>query len=187
MAPATKGGLHFLERSEGGLFSSGEARLSGFSRQRRHKKWRPKGRRTSPAQRCYITPEGESPQPVREASAGPRQTPWRPRPNGPAAPSTLAATPRQPSGIPASTAQVPVPIPTTPQAPTTAALLERSDATFLHNPWHRGPEARWMPSAPLRRRRRPLSAFPLSSPISNLPDGTYHSACRAYSYPPDRC
>ena len=33
---------------------------------------------------------------------------------------------------------------------------ERSDATFLHNPWHRGPEARWMPYAPLRRRRRPL-------------------------------
>ena len=116
-----------------------------------------------------------------------RTEPLAPRAKGPAAPSTLAAKPRQPSGIPASTAQVPVPIPTTPQAPTTAALLERSDATFLHNPWHRGPEARWMPSAPLRRRRRPLSAFPLSSPISNLPDGTYHSACRAYSYPPDRC
>ena len=49
VAPATKGGMHFLERSEVGLFSSGEARLSGFSRQRRHKKWRPKGRRTSPA------------------------------------------------------------------------------------------------------------------------------------------
>ena len=30
-------------------FSSGEARLSGFRRQRRHKKWRPKGRRASPA------------------------------------------------------------------------------------------------------------------------------------------
>ena len=26
-------------------------------------------------------------------------------------------------------------------------------ATFLHNPWHRGPEARWMPCAPLSRRR----------------------------------
>ena len=33
-----------LERSEVGLFSSGEARLSGFRRQRRHKKWRPIGR-----------------------------------------------------------------------------------------------------------------------------------------------
>ena len=45
---------------------------------------------TSPAQRYYITPEGESPEPVREASAGPGQNPWRPGPSGPAAPSTLA-------------------------------------------------------------------------------------------------
>ena len=37
--------------------------------------------------------------------------------------------------------------------------LERSDATFLHNPWHRGPETRWMPYAPLRRRRRPLREY----------------------------
>ena len=42
-------------------FPTGEARLSGFSRQRRYKKWR-RRRRTSPAQRYYITPEGESPQ-----------------------------------------------------------------------------------------------------------------------------
>ena len=28
---ATKGGMHFLERSEVGLFPSGEARLYGFS------------------------------------------------------------------------------------------------------------------------------------------------------------
>ena len=47
---------------------------------------------------------GRSPQPVREASAGPGQNPWRPGPKGPAAPSTFAAKPRQPSGIPASTA-----------------------------------------------------------------------------------
>ena len=32
-------------------------------------------------------------------------------------------------------------------------------ATFLHNPWHQGPEARWMPYAPLRRRRRPLREY----------------------------
>ena len=51
----------------------------GFCRQRRHKKWR-RRRPTSPAQRYYITPEGESPQPVREASAGPGQNPWRPGP-----------------------------------------------------------------------------------------------------------
>ena len=33
---------------------------------------------------------GRSPQPVREASAGPGQNLWRPGPSGPAAPSTLA-------------------------------------------------------------------------------------------------
>ena len=32
-------------------------------------------------------------------------------------------------------------------------------ATFLHNPWHQGPETRWMPYAPLRRRRRPLREY----------------------------
>ena len=65
-------------------------RLYGFRRQRQHKKWRPKGRRASPAQQYYITPEGESPQPVREASAGPGQNPGSPGPSGPAAASTLA-------------------------------------------------------------------------------------------------
>ncbi len=98
-------------------FSSGEARLSGFRRQRRHKKWR-RRRRTSPAQRYYITPEGESPQPVREASADPGQNPGSPRPKGPAAGSTLTPVRAcQPSGILESTAQVPVPIPTAPKAP----------------------------------------------------------------------
>ena len=91
MAPATKGGMHF-RHPPGRLygFPTGEARLSGFRRQRRHKKWRPIGRRTSPAQRYFITTLGGSPQPVREASAGPGQNPWRPGPSGPAAPSTLA-------------------------------------------------------------------------------------------------
>ena len=97
-----------LERSEVGLFSSGEARLSGFRRQRRHKKWR-LWRRTSPVgtvsqpigkpfngqakgllwltwrsyagpPQYFIPPEGGSPEPVREASAGPGQNPWRPGP-----------------------------------------------------------------------------------------------------------
>ena len=36
------------------------------------------------------TSRGRSPQPVREASAGPGRNPWRPGPSGPAAPSTLA-------------------------------------------------------------------------------------------------
>ena len=44
----------------GSLRSPG--RLYGFRRQRRHKKWHPKGRHTFPAERYYITPEGESPQ-----------------------------------------------------------------------------------------------------------------------------
>ena len=42
----------------GGRISSPAVRLYGFRRQRRHKKWRPKGRRTSPAERYYITSEG---------------------------------------------------------------------------------------------------------------------------------
>ena len=40
--------MHFLARRAVVWFSSGEARLSGFRRQRRHLYWRPKGRRTSP-------------------------------------------------------------------------------------------------------------------------------------------
>ncbi len=48
---------------------------------------------------------GRSPQPVREASAGPGQNPWRLGPSGPAAPSTLTPVRAcQPSGILASTA-----------------------------------------------------------------------------------
>ena len=43
---------------------------------------------------------------------------------------------------------------------------ERSDATSLHNPWHQGPEARWMPYAPLRRRRRPLREYWKAPPRS---------------------
>ena len=56
------------------------------------------------------TSRGRSPQPVREASADHRQNPWRPGPSGPAAPSTLAAKPRQPSGIqlPADSSQRPM-------------------------------------------------------------------------------
>ena len=137
VAPATKGGK---------CISSPAGRLYGFSRQRRHKKWR-LWRRTSPAgtvsqpigkpfngqakgllwltwrsyagpPQYYITPEGESPQPVREASAGPGQNPDSPGPKGPAAGSTLTPVRAcQPSGILESTAPVPVPIPTAPQAP----------------------------------------------------------------------
>ena len=69
VAPATKRGA----------FPTPAGRLYDFRRQRRHKKWR-LWRRTSPAQRYYIPPEGESPQPVREASAGPGQNPGSPGP-----------------------------------------------------------------------------------------------------------
>ena len=89
-------------------FPTGEARLSGFSRHRRHKKWRPKGRRTSPAQRYYITPEGGALNPPVRRSRS-QAEPLAPRAKGPAAPSTLAAKPRQPTGIQESTAHVPVP------------------------------------------------------------------------------
>ena len=52
---------------QGGMpFPTPAGRLYGFRRQRRHKKWR-RRRRTSPAQRYYITPEGESPQPACKA------------------------------------------------------------------------------------------------------------------------
>ena len=143
MAPATKRGAFPTPAGRLACFPSGEARLSGFRRQRRHKKWRAKGRRTSPAgtvsqpigkpfngqakgllwltwrsyagpPQYYITPEGESPEPVREASAGPGQNPGSPGPKGPAAGSTLTPVKAcQPSGIPESTA--PVPIPTAPK------------------------------------------------------------------------
>ena len=46
----------------------------------------------------YIPPEGEALNlPVRRSRS--QAEPWRPGPSGPAAPSTLAAKPRQPSGI----------------------------------------------------------------------------------------
>ena len=57
VAPATKGGD--LPRPPGQLacFPTPAGRLYGFRRQRRYKKWS-RRRRTSPAQRYYITPEG---------------------------------------------------------------------------------------------------------------------------------
>ena len=105
--------------------------------QSRYKKWR-RRRRTSPAQRYYIPPEGGRPEPVREASAGPGQNPWRPGPKarrrhqpsrrkttvgrlngrpfygqakGQLRPTCTSYTgcAHQPSGILESTAQVPIP------------------------------------------------------------------------------
>ena len=96
VAPATKGGNVF-PRPQGGCMVL--AAKGGI------KKWRPKGRRTSPAQRYYIPPEGGSTQPACKASADHRQNPGSPGPKGPAAGSTLTPVRAcQPSGILESTA-----------------------------------------------------------------------------------
>ena len=114
-------GVHFLARRAVVWFSSGEARLSGFRRQRRHLYWRPQGRRTSPAQRYYITPEGGALNPPVRRSRSQAES-WQPRAKGPAAGSTLTPVRAcQPTGIPESTAQVP--IPTAPKAPEPSSPL----------------------------------------------------------------
>ena len=61
-------------------FPSGEARLYGFRRQRRHKKMAPQRAPYLASAAVLYTSRGRSPQPVREASAGPGQNPWRPGP-----------------------------------------------------------------------------------------------------------
>ena len=53
-------------------------RLYGFRRQRRYKKWRPKGRHTFPAERCYIPPEGGALNPPVRRSRS-QAEPWQPR------------------------------------------------------------------------------------------------------------
>ena len=57
-APACGGKVVAPSHQRGKCISSPAGRLSGFRRQRRHLYWRPQGRRTSPAQRYYIPPEG---------------------------------------------------------------------------------------------------------------------------------
>ena len=67
-SPTTKwgGGRWWRQPPKGECISSPAGRLYGFRRQRWYKKWR-RRRRTSPAQRYYITPEGESPEPACKA------------------------------------------------------------------------------------------------------------------------
>ena len=65
MLPTGQGGG--VSHQRGNAFPTPAGRLYGFRRQRRHKKWRPKGRHTFPAERYYITSEGESPQPACKA------------------------------------------------------------------------------------------------------------------------
>ena len=126
VAPATKGGMHF-QRPQSGcpVFAAKGGIYTGA----------PKGAHLASAAILY-TSRGRSPQPVREASAGPGQNPWRPGPRGPAAPSTLTPVRAcQPSGIPESTAQVPVPIPTAPQALTSSLKKHRFlPVLFFYNP-----------------------------------------------------
>ena len=79
-------------------------RLYGFRRQRRHLYWRPQGRRTSPAQRYYITTLGGALNPPVRRSRS-QAEPWQPRARGPAAASTLTPVRAcQPTGILESTA-----------------------------------------------------------------------------------
>ena len=70
VAPATKGGMHF-QRPQGGcpVFAAKGGIYTGA----------PKGAHLASAAILY-TFRGRSPQPVREASAGPGQNPWRPGP-----------------------------------------------------------------------------------------------------------
>ena len=111
-APRGEGGGASHQR--GNAFPTPAGRLSGFRRQRRHLYWRPKGR--PPRQRSdtiYLPRAEPSTRPGGVSRS--RTEPLAPRAKGPAAPSTLAAKPRQPSGIPESAAQVPIPIPTAPK------------------------------------------------------------------------
>ena len=70
--------MHFLARRAVVWFSDGrKPGCKGFIQN-----WRLlsiKRRRTSPVERCFIPPEGESPQPVREAVSRSRTEPWQPR------------------------------------------------------------------------------------------------------------
>ena len=56
--PPLAGERWWRQPPKGECLSSPAGRLYGFRRQRRHLYWRPKGRRTSPAQRYFIPPEG---------------------------------------------------------------------------------------------------------------------------------
>ena len=71
VAPVTKGEMHFRRPQDS---------CKGFSRQRRHKKMAPLGAPYLASAAILYNSRGRSPQPVREASAGPGQNPWRPGP-----------------------------------------------------------------------------------------------------------
>ena len=74
-APRGEGGA--VRHQRGNAFSSPAGRLYGFSRQRRHKKWR-RRRRTSPVERYFIPPEGGALNPPVRRSRS-QAEPWQPR------------------------------------------------------------------------------------------------------------
>ena len=90
-APATKGGMHFRRPQGGCMVLAAKGGIKNGAR---------KGAHLASAAILYNS-RGRSPQPVREASAGPGQNPWRP---GPEARRRHQPSPagRQPSGIPVS-------------------------------------------------------------------------------------
>ena len=110
-APRGEGGA--VRHQRGMHFQRPPERLYGFRRQRRHKKWRPKGR--SPRQRSdtiYLPRAEPSTRPGGVSRS--RTEPLAPRAKGPAAPSTLTPVRAcQPSGI-------------QPSAPLTAASRQRT-------------------------------------------------------------
>ena len=69
--------LWWLAPPKGGCIPSPAGRLYGFSRQRRHKKWR-RRRRTSPVERYFIPPEGGALNPPVRRSRS-QAEPWQPR------------------------------------------------------------------------------------------------------------
>ena len=110
-------------------------------------RWR-RRRRTSPAQRYYITPEGGALNPPVRRSRS-QAEPLAPRAKGPAAPSTLTPVRAcQPSGILESTAQVPVPIPNAPQAPEPSRPYGRVPQSFAAALAFRQSSTSFLPKSP---------------------------------------
>ena len=86
---ATACGGSPAQRARGNAFSHPPGGCPVFAAKGGIKNGARKGAHLASAAILY-TSRGRSTQPVREASAGPGQNPWRPGPSGPAEPSTLA-------------------------------------------------------------------------------------------------
>ena len=114
-APRGEGGGASHQR--GNAFPTPTGRLYGFRRQRRYKNGARKGAHLASAAILYNS-RGREPGARPGGVSRSRTEPLAPRAKGPAAPSTLTPVRAcQPSGILESTALVPLPIPTAPQAP----------------------------------------------------------------------